>query len=296
MAKRKTTIGRLRELAIKRINMQLPKHRRKFKNKDQILLDERRRKLLQKIAKTTDMRSVVLSEKEKISFRNEIKQKGGLIKWARAQSQKDSIDKGTPPKKYLTKNRPKTIGRNIDSFMKESKIDKIWKKFCKLNLQNTDIPPRLGSKRIQAKGYINVKNSPMLPIKQLSTEVIFEGWGNGYNKEIAKNIIDQEPSLSFQELLIKIIILMSEDEKIYIPYIWWIDPDSHTKKKRLIYQDVDGDNFVKIDNKWQMVYSVKSAGSLVGRQGGSNYEDLNLHSNSYFVVWENEDDAKNYSN
>jgi hypothetical protein len=153
---------------------------------------------------------------------------------------------------------------------------------------------RLGSKRIQAKGYINVKTFPVLPTKQLSTEIIFEAWGAG-NKEIARNLINQDSSLSFQELLIKIIMLMDMDDSIPHPYLWWIYPNQN-KKMRLIYQDADGDNFVKIDNKWQMAYSLKAVGALAGRQGGSNVEDLNLPTNSYFVVWENEDNAKNHSN
>lgn len=305
MAK-KQKIGRLRELAIKRINMQLPKSRTKFKNKKISPLNEKREKLLRKIARTTDKKNIALSGKEKISFHDEIKQKGSIIKWAKSQPQYKKIlkelrsratfiNKKTPPEKNSTNNFPKVIKRDISSFMKELKIDQIWKRYCKSELINPNTPPRLGSKRIQAKGYINIKTSPVLPIEQLSTEVIFEGWGNGYNKEVAKNLINQDSSLSFQELLIKIIILMNEDEQIYIPYIWWIDPDSYTKNKRLIYQDADGDNFVKINNKWQMAYSVKSAGSLVGRQGGLDYEDLNQHLNSYFVVWENEKSAKNYN-
>jgi len=171
-------------------------------------------------------------------------------------------------------------------------IERNWKRFCKSELIDPNTALRLGSKRVRAKGYVDVKPYPTQPIKQLSTEVIFEGWSNRHNKEIAKNLINQDSSLSFQELLMKIIILMSKDERIYIPYIWWIDPDNYSKKKRSIYQDADGDNFVKIDNKWQMVYSVKSVGALVGRQGGSNCEDLNLPYNSYFVVWENEANAK----
>lgn len=252
---------------------------------------------LQRIVKSNNPNNIQLTRKEERRFQNQIEQTGGLVNWAKSQSQyikilekanpdryKVSINKGIPLIKDSTGKLSINTKRNLNSFMKESKIDKIWKRFCKSHLENPNTPLRVGSKRIQAKSYIDVKTTPALPTKQLSTEVIFEGWSNGYNKSVAKNLIKQNPTLSFQELLIKIIILMDEDEKIYVPYIWWIDLDSYTKKKRVIYQDANGDNFAKIDGKWQMAYSVKAVGVLVGRQGGDGYEDLDLPHNSYFVV------------
>ncbi|MBT7556494.1 hypothetical protein HN615_06175 [Candidatus Woesearchaeota archaeon] len=302
MAK-KTKIDRLRELAIKRINMQFPKPKPKIKKLH--FLEERRRRLLRKIAETTDIKNVKLSGKEKTSFHDEIKQKGGLIKWAKSKSyyikilkkddpsrHKAPIDKETPPKKKkATSKLSKNTKRSPNSFMRVSKIDKIWKEFCKSHLKNPNTPLRVGSYRLLAKGYVDVKTSPVLPIKQLSTEVIFESWLNRYNNEIAKNLINQDSSLSLQKLLVEMIQLTGKD--IECPYIWWIYPNQN-KKNRLIYRDADGDEFVKIDKKWQIAYSVRAVGSLVGRQGGSNYEDLDLPFNSYFVVWENKDNAKNY--
>lgn len=50
-------------------------------------LDERRSRLLRKIAKSNNTKNVKLSDKERRSFINEINQKGGLVKWAESQSQ-----------------------------------------------------------------------------------------------------------------------------------------------------------------------------------------------------------------
>ena len=53
------------------------------------------------------------------------------------------------------------------------------------------------------------------------------------------------------------------------------------------------ENFVKLDNKWQMAYSIMSAGILIGSQSGKHYEDL--PKNSYMVLWENEEMARQHA-
>ena len=63
----------------------------KINIKELTLLNARRRSLLQKIAKTTDIKNVRLSKNERIFFNVEIKQKDGLIKWAESQSQYKGI-------------------------------------------------------------------------------------------------------------------------------------------------------------------------------------------------------------
>ena len=101
-------------------------------------INSSRMSLLQKIVERTDMKNIKLLQKEKISFHNEIKQKGGLIKWAKSQSQyrkilnkanpgryKNSVNKVVPLKKDSTTNLTKATKSNAGLLMKKSKIDKI---------------------------------------------------------------------------------------------------------------------------------------------------------------------------
>ena len=113
-------------------------------------LNRIRKVLLRKIAKTTDIKNMKLSRKQKTLFHDEIRRKGGIEKWAQSQSQykkilkkfgpgryKDSIGKGMPPEKDPTRNQPKTIKREkrlIDALRHEL-LQKISREEGKWNIK-----------------------------------------------------------------------------------------------------------------------------------------------------------------
>lgn len=143
---------------------------------------------------------------------------------------------------------------------------------------------RLGSNYKNAKPWVEGRTSPVNPVKMLSVRDVLEGWSNPAGVKKAKDYLRINPNLTMRELG-ELMLCSNAD----YPYIWWCCR-SATPAKRAIYEDSEGLNFVKLNNKWQMAYSILASGILVGSQAGTHYEDLPY--NSYFVLWENEDAAR----
>jgi len=144
---------------------------------------------------------------------------------------------------------------------------------------------RKGSRFKNALPWINGVSAPAMPTRMLSNVVVFESWQNPHNMEIAKGIVKINKNMSLRELVSE---MLNTSE---IPYIWWIYPVS--SKIRAIHEDSNGITFIKLNNKWQMVYSSKMVGALVGAQGGLDAESF--PPNSYFVSWENEELARSHA-
>jgi len=153
------------------------------------------------------------------------------------------------------------------------------------NLANKGTKLRKGSRFKEANSWVNGVSMPAMPTRMLSNVTVYESWQNPKNIEHAKDLLNINSSLTFRELIEKMF------ETTESSYIWWLYPVS--TKVRTIHEDANGFTFVKMNNKWQMVYSIKMVGGLVGAQGVNNCEDLPL--NSYFVSWENEDIAKSHA-
>ena len=175
-------------------------------------------------------------------------------------------------------------------------IEKLWSKYCTFLIKwdqmlvdpadkQLSFPVRKGSSFKKAEPYVFGRSSPSLPVKMLSVREIHDGWHCGV--EYAKEFLRDDPTLTMREL--GYLMLKKENE---FPYAWWCW-ESLSPKKRAIYEDSEGVKFVKLHNKWRLAYSTLDAGILVGAQGGKHYEDLPR--NSYFVLWENEEMARQHA-
>jgi len=169
-------------------------------------------------------------------------------------------------------------------------INKIWNAFTKQCLDsNSNALLRKGSSYKKAENWLNKTSGPALPTKMLSNVCIYNSWINPHNISLAREIIKYNDGITFQELVYEMLMLVNE-EKTPTPYIWWLWP--HSSKSRAVHEDANGQTFIKIENKWHLVYSAQVVGVLVGTQGTKDYEQI--PSNCYFVSWESEEISKNY--
>ena len=170
----------------------------------------------------------------------------------------------------------------------DNQVETKWRKFA------TELLPKKGkgyylrkpSNIKKAESYVYGIASPVLPTKMASEVDVYHAWTNPFNINIAKTLLRKNRVLTFAELMTSMI---KEYDPSVFTYTWWIWPYSY--KKRIVHIDSDGITFVKMGNKWQIVYSVQALGALVGSQG-DDYEDV--PKNSYFVVWENEETARKH--
>ena len=169
-------------------------------------------------------------------------------------------------------------------------IQKIWLEFAKGNLPSEKPWLRRGSRSKIASPWVNGVSTPAMPTRKLSNVIVYEhGWLNNSNMALAKKIVLDNPNITLRELVDEMLLKMEKLETSF-PYVWWVVPEGN--KTRTIYEDANGITFVKLDNKWNIVYSSEAVGVLVGAQGSQDYEGIPR--NSYFVSWENETIAMQY--
>ena len=150
---------------------------------------------------------------------------------------------------------------------------------------------RLPSRFKQASPWVKGSPSPAYPVNMLSNITVHDGWTNPRALKIAKEIVDSKPSLTLRDLLEEMLSGEAGNEIEY-PYIWWVYPNSN--RVRSLYEDSRGMTYIKLNNLWQMVYSVHSMGALVGRQGADSHEAIPI--GGFFILWENEAQASKYNN
>lgn len=168
-------------------------------------------------------------------------------------------------------------------------FEDIWREFTKAHLEDEHARLRRGSRFKLAKPWIKGVSSPAMPTKMLSNVVVYDSWLNNFNMDLANEIVDKYPSMTLRELVESMLKQMGDKHTGY-PYLWWVWPESN--KKRVIHEDANGITFVKLNNKWQMVFSSQAVGVLAGAQGVQGYESLPR--NSYFISWENEEIARKH--
>ncbi|MEZ8577742.1 hypothetical protein AB6C82_23235 [Vibrio splendidus] len=150
-----------------------------------------------------------------------------------------------------------------------------------LEIQSTEL--RLASRRFQAKYFVTPPVQPTGEVRMLSNIEIHYGWQCQVNADWVRELDFTLKPLSLRQLQLEALreTLCGAD----FPYLWWFHK-SKNPKIRTVYEDNLGVSFIKLDGVWQVVYSCKKLGSLVGSQGSTNYESI--PANAYFVVVENE--------
>ena len=172
----------------------------------------------------------------------------------------------------------------------DNSVEIEWKVFASESLPNKGkgFKLRKPSNLKKAEPYVYGIASPSLPTKMMSEVNVHDAWLNPHNLKLAKTLLQENRFMSFSQLMFAMV--KSGSNKSVFRYIWWVLP--HSCKKRVMHTDNDGVNFVKMNNKWQILYSVQSVGALVGAQGSPHYESV--PKNGYFVVWENEEIARKH--
>jgi len=169
-------------------------------------------------------------------------------------------------------------------------IEDIWKKWAVLNLcQGEKAPFRKGSCLKNAAPWVEGRSQPALPAKMLSTVEVYNAWLNSHNLAMAQAVVKESPHITFRGLTAEILRRMDNGETS-IPYIWWVWVGG--AQKRVLYEDLLGTTFIKLNGKWEMACSIKSAGALAGAQGIFDFEAL--PPNCYFLPWESEKIARSY--
>lgn len=149
---------------------------------------------------------------------------------------------------------------------------------------------RVSSRSALASPWVKDGTAPILPTKMLSNAIVFDGWRSSGRLDIAKQIVAQNPNISLRDLQQLLLEKITKGE-IDQPYLWWINPLKGWK--RAIHEDSNGVPFIKLNNKWQLVYPIDKIAGLAGAQHSGDEEDVPL--NGYFLLKENEDCAKNHS-
>lgn len=166
-----------------------------------------------------------------------------------------------------------------------------WKRFLNYSgMSESDYKLRLPSRFKKASPWVQGAPSPIKPLKMLSNVSVHDGWANPYGLKIAKEIISSKKDINLRGLLEELLTGNMSDE-IGCPYVWWVFPNPN--RVRAIYEDAHGMTYVKLNNLWQLVYSIHSLGALAGGQGTDSYETL--PKGGYFVVWDNEDQAQRHN-
>ena len=172
-------------------------------------------------------------------------------------------------------------------------ILKVWEKFARESLDRKKIPQlRNASGRKRAYPWIKVTGAPVKPATPLSNVAIYDGWVNPHNKKIAVAAVEASSSMTLRDLQHEMFAKMKENETPY-PYIWWVCCISRVRE-RLLYEDAEGVNYVKLENTWRPAYPLLTAGCLAGAQCSDDYESVPL--NGYFIVWDDEDVARQHAN
>ncbi|MCA4019847.1 hypothetical protein [Vibrio vulnificus] len=150
---------------------------------------------------------------------------------------------------------------------------------------------RLASKYGEAKSWVLGASHPIGTTAMRSNVQLYHGWDCPVTLGIAKALVTEYPRMTLRELQVRMLKLAKDGEAIF-PYIWWVYTRKASSDIRAIHEDQNGLLFVKLKGKWMQVYQCQKLGSLVGSQG-NHYEDF--PSNAYFVLWENEEQARNHA-
>ena len=157
--------------------------------------------------------------------------------------------------------------------------EQIWLEWSKYSLdQGEKAPLRRGTSVKKACPWVEGRGHPALPVSTLSKAKVYHGWVHSLNLGLAQQIVRSQPWVSFRGLVYEILLKLDKGETT-IPYIWWVWVGG--AQERVLYEDSLGVTFIKLDGKWEIVCSIRSAGALVGAQGVLDYEALPL--NSYFL-------------
>lgn len=165
----------------------------------------------------------------------------------------------------------------------------LWQLFVKHSLVNKNAKLRNASRFKKAAPWIEKEHHLSQPTRMLSNVSVYHGWKNPHNIALVKDLVGLNPEYTFREILHE-MLLKTKNEETPLPYIWWVWPSG--SKKRAIHEDSNSLTFVKLEHKWQLVYSLQTVGALAGAQGTSDYEESPV--NAFFIPWENENIAKKY--
>lgn len=171
------------------------------------------------------------------------------------------------------------------------KAIKKWKRFLNSSsMSEGDYKLRLPSRFKKASPWVKGASNPIYPVKMLSNVSVHDGWANPHGLNIAKRVVSSKEDMTLRELLEEFLAGDVSDEIEY-PYVWWIFPNAN--RVRSLCEDAVGLTYVKLNNLWQLVYSIHSLGGLAGGQGTESYESL--PKGGYFVVWDNEEQARRHN-
>lgn len=150
---------------------------------------------------------------------------------------------------------------------------------------------RVASRFKPASPWVMGLTAPTQPTRMLSNVTVYDGWMCGSVVQFARQIISKQPSLTLRELQNILLESLRKGEVAY-PYVWWVY--ARNSRTRAIHEDAEGRPFVKLGTKWQLAYPIDAVAGLAGAQGAPDLDSENLPHTGYFILWENEDAAKQH--
>lgn len=227
----------------------------------------------------------------------------GASSWRQASqpTKEKGAGDNTENPSMLTKKQRERLERNRNSILtgvqgiattplKEGRVPhaviEYWKKFLKehdLNPEKATFRP--ASRLTKAAPWLLGSTTPKMPMEMLSNVQVFDCWTCRPTEKFAKEFNATNPDATWRAIQVAILNHLIESSHEY-PYIWWLWLGRG--KTRAIYKDAADVTFVKLDNKWQLAYSLRDTGGLVGAQGAPNCNYEAVPRNGYFVCSENE--------
>ena len=140
------------------------------------------------------------------------------------------------------------------------------------------VAKNVASTRLKVALALAKASTPIEPMDMYSKADVYEFFTNSENTDVIRKHLLNRPEASLAEAE-KILAELYNREKVDRAYMWGIQ--DFTPAKRAIYQDALGNKYIKLDNKWRLVFQTDSFGSLLGVTDSRD----TIPRNAYFWIY-----------
>ena len=150
---------------------------------------------------------------------------------------------------------------------------------------------RLATQDQRAKCWLEDNQTPALPTRKIAIVEVYDGWACPETVNFAKEVIARNPEASLSDVHLA-LLHGYKDAQLPVPYLWLVQ--LYRKRIRGLHRDANNQQFIRLDKKWFLAYSLQEMADLVGWVALHQAVQVEGNYIGYFIRWENEDLAKNY--
>ena len=140
------------------------------------------------------------------------------------------------------------------------------------------VAKNVASIRIKIAPALAKASHPVEPLDMYSKAYVYEFFTNSENTDLIRTHLEKSPDTTLAEAE-KILAELYNKKKIDRIYMWGLA--DLAPAKRAIYQDALGNKYIKLDNKWRIIFQTDSFGSLLG---DTDSQDA-IPRNAYFWIY-----------